>query len=282
MRSIEAPGLDAQAVYDEITTARRPARRRTRLQQARAPVLAAYGAYADAAEDVTVLAPAATPPATAEDLRGNYSLGSAAGRKLRDAILDANAGGLCPLCSGATAFTVDHYLPRDSHPEFSVLPLNLVPACWRCNGEKGTAYASAGAALFLHAYLDVLADDEPFLLADVAVVGTGVAARFRVAPPASIPQPVRDRIVSHFERLRLAEVYAVEAAREIGTRCRSIAAQLPSGGPAVVRAYLRQEADSNAWSMGTNHWRAALLRAMAASEDVCTGAFLAPQGPPAP
>lgn len=61
-----------------------------------------------------------------------------------------------------------------------------------------------------------------------------------------------------------------------------IASQLGDGDAAEVRAYLKQEATSAAHYAGANHWRAALLRAMAASDDVCAGAFLIPPVAPAP
>ena len=277
MRKADPPQLVPEVVYDAISTTRRPIAIRDRLRAARPSVVGAYDEYSSNVSDVTSLSPATTAPATAADLRGNYS-DSKASRAVRDAILQANTGGRCLFCAAPAASTIDHYLPREAYPEFSVLPLNLVPACSPCNIKKGTTYAKAGVALFLHAYLDELGEGTVFLYADVAVLGADIAASFFVAPPPTIGEPIRSRIVSHFGHLALAEVYAAEATSEIGMRREAIATQLRGGGVQLARAYLQQEASSTAYRMGLNHWRAALLRAMAESDEVCSGAFLDPSG----
>lgn len=280
MRTIAEPDLDAEAVFSTISAARRPLVVRERLAAAQPQVFDAYRAYAGASVDVTALAPADTLPATAADLRGNYTSVSQAGQFARNRILGSNADGTCPLCGEAPASTLDHYLPRGAFPEFSVLPLNLVPACYDCNVKKGSNYNDGNGALFLHAYLDDLPTDEPFLVADVEVTGEDIVSTFRVVPPASTTPVLRRRIASHFERLGLRDYYAFQAAKEAGERRGAIASLLEDGGgPAGVRDYLLNEFDSVAQYSGPSHWRAALLRAMAASDDVCSGAFLTPRDP---
>ena len=47
----------------------------------------------------------------------------------------------CPICDanwGYAARTLDHILPESIFPQFSILPLNLVPTCYRCNHTKST------------------------------------------------------------------------------------------------------------------------------------------------
>jgi hypothetical protein len=68
--------------------------------------------------------------------------------------------GCCPVCGGTTTGTLDHYLPRDVYPEFSIFSLNLVPACPHCNsGSKGTTVKGASyGERFLHPYFDDLAN----------------------------------------------------------------------------------------------------------------------------
>lgn len=47
----------------------------------------------------------------------------------------------CPICDanwGYAVRTLDHILPESIFPQFSILPLNLVPTCYRCNHAKST------------------------------------------------------------------------------------------------------------------------------------------------
>ena len=44
---------------------------------------------------------------------------------------------VCPMCGGFGNGTLDHYLPKDTYPEFSVFSKNLIPAC-NCNNLRGT------------------------------------------------------------------------------------------------------------------------------------------------
>ncbi|EAD2695982.1 HNH endonuclease, partial [Escherichia coli] len=54
-----------------------------------------------------------------------------------------SSGEKCPFCGdiGQTK-NIDHFLPIAHYPEFSVMPINLVPSCRDCNmGEKGQVFA---------------------------------------------------------------------------------------------------------------------------------------------
>lgn len=65
----------------------------------------------------------------------------------------------CPFCSEAgRPNTLDHFLPKDSYPEFSILSKNLVPACDYCQKRnvKGTkVFNHNNKRLFLHPYYDI-------------------------------------------------------------------------------------------------------------------------------
>lgn len=45
---------------------------------------------------------------------------------------------LCPICGLAIAKEMDHYIPRERMPEFSVHRNNLIPLCHDCNHDKST------------------------------------------------------------------------------------------------------------------------------------------------
>ncbi len=76
-------------------------------------------------------------------------------RTLYNSILVA-ANEKCPFCGGiGRPRNLDHYLPKAHYPQFSVLPINLVPSCRDCNMDgKGEGFARAEEEQIIHPYLD--------------------------------------------------------------------------------------------------------------------------------
>lgn len=85
-----------------------------------------------------------------------YRSGDTLARRIRTSVF------CCPYCGIQSNVTVDHYLPKDVFPQFSVFSLNLVPACSDCQnkGHKGTKHPerkrriNPSPARFIHPYLD--------------------------------------------------------------------------------------------------------------------------------
>ncbi|EKO3823466.1 hypothetical protein NTH40_005068 [Vibrio harveyi] len=63
---------------------------------------------------------------------------------------------ICPACGeDGTPNTLDHYLPKDLFPEYSILSKNLFPMCDICQGKKSTKVLNGeGERIFLHPYYD--------------------------------------------------------------------------------------------------------------------------------
>lgn len=72
------------------------------------------------------------------------------------ATLRARTLQLCPACGEEGApNTLDHYLPKELYPEFSILPQNLLPMCDGCQGKKKSKTVdAANQRMFIHAYYD--------------------------------------------------------------------------------------------------------------------------------
>jgi len=61
---------------------------------------------------------------------------------------------VCPMCGSSFTSELDHFLPQDDYPWFSVFTKNLIPAC-KCNRIKGTTVKGINhAERFLHPYYD--------------------------------------------------------------------------------------------------------------------------------
>lgn len=90
---------------------------------------------------------------------------------LRSKIIEANEGEIvlkCPICGLRDAKDLDHYIPRQLFPEYSINPYNLIPTCHDCNNDKSIMWCSnEGKRLIFNAYYDTPTND---FLFDVDVV----------------------------------------------------------------------------------------------------------------
>ncbi|MBB5143712.1 HNH endonuclease [Desulfovibrio intestinalis] len=135
-------------------------------------------------------------------------------RIVYDTLLAA-AAGKCPYCCGiGNPSNLDHYLPKTHYPQFSILPLNLVPACRDCNmGSKANSYAMTRGAQVFHPYFD---DDcyttEQWLFAQyIAGKDSNPSViDYNVIPPAHWNRDQKQRVEMHFKtfnlRLRFSRV----------------------------------------------------------------------------
>lgn len=62
----------------------------------------------------------------------------------------------CPSCGeDGNPDTLDHYLPKDIYPEYSILTKNLTPMCFKCQIRKGVKVCDEhGKRIFFHPYFD--------------------------------------------------------------------------------------------------------------------------------
>ncbi|WP_147445675.1 HNH endonuclease [Corallococcus aberystwythensis] len=121
--------------------------------------LQAASSYQAAKGDPWLVNPSAFQSDISSELKDLYSSRRKGGyiKRIRESSPDGN----CPLCGSLGAGTVDHYLPKDEFPEFSIFSLNLVPACTFCNSaEKGKIFRGDSApARIIHPYFDTLANN---------------------------------------------------------------------------------------------------------------------------
>lgn len=133
-----------------------------------------------------------------------------------DALL-VSSGERCPFCGdiGQTK-NLDHFLPKAHFPEFSVMPLNLVPSCRDCNmGEKGESYATAADEQAIHPYIDKdVFYQEQWVFAEYIGEDDG-AFRYYVNCPDVWCQQDRNRATNHFNTLDLANRYRLEASKHL-------------------------------------------------------------------
>lgn len=153
-------------------------------------------------------------------LYGNYLVGKKKpARAVYDALMLA-ADEKCPFCGGiGRPRNLDHYLPKAHFPQFSIVPVNLVPSCRDCNMDgKGDRFAVTEAEQVIQPYLD---DDsyfnEQWLFARYLPSNDaepGVIEYF-VSPPVHWEDAQKKRVEKHFKDFDLALRFSKEAASRL-------------------------------------------------------------------
>lgn len=187
------------------------------------------------------------------------------GRTIYTALMAA-ANEKCPFCGGiGRPRNLDHYLPKAHYPQYSVLPVNLIPSCRDCNMDgKGESHATCEEEQLLHPYLDHERYFEEQWLCARYLTGEndepGVIEYF-VKPPENWTGAQKRRVRQHFDDFDLGLRFSKEAAARLTTILAQIQSlttlQLPS---ATVKSTILQPVIDTAPFV--NHWEAVMCQAL--------------------
>ncbi|HIF5566116.1 TPA: HNH endonuclease [Vibrio parahaemolyticus] len=115
----------------------------------------------------------------------------------------------CPFCGNPVSpDTLDHFIPKDDWPEYSIFPNNLVPQCRACAPIKGGKYYcdTKNNAIFLHPmYHKSLSEIEFDILIDFNQENNRFSFDASILVPNSIMKNkyLCSRISSHFNSLKI-------------------------------------------------------------------------------
>tara|TARA_R110000868_G_scaffold138329_1_gene352292 strand:+ start:14366 stop:15208 length:843 start_codon:yes stop_codon:yes gene_type:complete len=139
-------------------------------------------------------------------------------RYLYDEIL-SSANEKCPFCGGiGRPRNLDHFVPKAGAPQFSILPLNLVPSCRDCNMDgKGDRFAETAEKQFIHPYLDKnIFFDVQWIFASYIQSDTSPNyIEYYVNPPEYWSSLDKKRALQHFQDFDIANRYSIEASSEL-------------------------------------------------------------------
>jgi hypothetical protein len=274
MRKVPVPTVDDEAMFDAFVASKRPPRR-ARLRAARGRVLAAYDDYLDAAPDVTTLPEVLLSDEEAEALIHAYEVETKPMADLRTELTEPIILADCPFCSLSETSTLDHYLPKELHPQFAVFSRNLVPCCASCNARKSELVVdeATDVRLFLHPFFDAV-PSVSFVCLSVTLLPDALGLGFWLRRPAGMPARIFQQVRSHFQLLRLADRYRRRSLSHLRDRRRALARFYgPARDAGRVAAELAQEAQDCEDDFGPNNWRAILYRALATNDAFCDGGF---------
>jgi hypothetical protein len=182
-------------------------------------------------------------------------------KKIKNNILDIQVNTInttCQYCTLNSVDTLDHFIPKESFPEFSVNPLNLFPCCPECNYKKSNISFINSEAQFLNLYLDEL-PDKKYLRAEFEFTDGIPLITFSLYNPDNIEEPLYKIICNHYRRLNLLERMR-ERSREIITELiRTIKTYyMLNSNIEKVKKAIKDEEQENKEAYGYNYWKSVL------------------------
>ncbi|MBY3297647.1 HNH endonuclease [Rhizobium laguerreae] len=172
-------------------------------------------------------------------------------------------GGLkcCPMCGSPMTGSLDHYLPKEDYPEFSIYSKNLVPACPACNsGTKGVTYCGkVPSERFLHPYFDKIASGPIWR---VVVKPPFAAPAFEAQVLPGPPPSEQEQIAFHLAHI-LGEQFHLNIATSFGCvpqQIRDDLERMPVIDCKATQVALGRLLRSAVTTGSTNGWGAALCR----------------------
>ncbi|MEV7740079.1 hypothetical protein AB0O75_50105 [Streptomyces sp. NPDC088921] len=205
-----------------------------------------------------------TPDRDGAQLKTLYSAGLVGrqdGRKKYDELKARAPLGRCLLCGNGEIGSLDHHLPKEALPLYVICPVNLVPACGKCNQMKGDRIGTTAGQRTLHPYYDRPGQTGRYLFADI----TGWPVQFRVQARPDWDAEFRARVQYHFDTFQLARRYA-EFSVSVVTADQWLHKKIRTeGGIPALTAHLREAAEQHARTHGINAWDTALRYGLAES-----------------
>jgi hypothetical protein len=273
MRNLPAPAIDDKTTFSEIINAKSSDYKR-RLLRLKGKIHLRYDDYLFNASCLESLSSSTFKGVRAKALVKCYSSKTKLLEELRGKLLfpDLEDFDECPFCGIGEPTTLDHYLPKEQFPEFSVLSKNLIPVCGVCNSNyKGINWIENGQRLFIHSYYDNF-PKQKFLNTSISI-SDKITIQFNTLHLALHPD-FSALFSKHFEKLSLNKRYKRKAATEICRKKRSLELIYRKNNSAIdVANALAKEANNLRTELSQNHWRSSLYDALSNSAEFCNGGF---------
>lgn len=205
----------------------------------------------------------------AQDLLSLYGYDTKAVRNFRlelGALQQRSVRYTCQNCGFETVESMDHVVPKEEFPEFSINPLNLLPSCSKCNAHKSSVWRRNGSRLFLNLYSDPL-PAEQYLFVNIIADNGEIDFEFYLDNGANkINTEIYVLIQSHFERLHLCERLRMKSISHLTELENSINERLGNLDLKTILLEVTQTAERNKASYGHNYYKSIMEIALANSK----------------
>jgi hypothetical protein len=177
----------------------------------------------------------------------------------------------CPYCCIFNATTIDHYLPKEDFPEYSVHINNLIPCCDDCNRKKLTYWKDENSRGILYFYKDTL-PQERYLYCDFSYNNSIPIVKYHLNFPATVNPEVQQIFFKHFERLNILNKYRDNSNVAITEHIFLLknARNIPKNNVMNLLNLTIQDYKSK---FGENYWKAVLFDSMINCSDLIEEIF---------
>lgn len=206
-------------------------------------------------------------------LIGNYDLLSR-GRpmeSLRDEILASARNGLCALCGRNDVSTIDHFLPKERFPEYSILIDNLIAACPRCNQKKRDGIGEPGRRYIYPTPSPSL----PLPLLTCVVTVEAGATYFDFEGNGGLSSEVRECVEFHLDTLELRDSFSTGALNELLEKLDLFQEEFALGGTEALLDHLNKTKMSITSKFGLSFWKVAVYDGLINCEEFTQDPILA-------
>ncbi|ADV50868.1 hypothetical protein Celal_3613 [Cellulophaga algicola DSM 14237] len=165
----------------------------------------------------------------------------------------------CPNCTIEKVASLDHYIPKDEFPEFSVNPINLIPCCSTCNSKKKEKWKDDQNLLFLNLYSDIIPSAQ-YLFVNIVSKTEFI---FELKNMSHIDLNLFKVIESHYDKLNLLQRFREDSDEVIS----ELDILISSCRDSIIDDIELQRFIENHYSKieardGMNNWKIVLVKAM--------------------
>ena len=171
--------------------------------------------------------------------------------------LENRAIDLCQYCTINDVGTMDHILPKNNFPEYSVHTNNLFPCCSTCNSYKSNLWLLEGSRKFLNPYLDVL-PQERYLFVELVDSEGVIDVNFILENRNEINPELFTLICSHYECLHLLERFKRSSHSVVSDLSYTIGPLFEYMSIEEITSTLTDAITKKFSYHGANHWKSVL------------------------
>ena len=218
MKNINPPDIDAKEAFHSVIKKKG---NKNIFIDMETIIFWAYNLYAQNALNMQTIAPLSLEDNIKKEFIKLYDNPTIWLDKIKECItLSLQWSNRCPYCNLEIPHSFDHFLPKNRFPEFSVLPINLIPCCDCCNRKK---WSKDPIGWFINAYFDQLPQCQ-FITAEISI-NENIIVNFKIDQSAisGISNSLKEKIINHFTNLDLNARYKLEIENtisEIVSTCR--------------------------------------------------------------
>lgn len=171
----------------------------------------------------------------------------------------------CPYCGLSMSYTIDHYFPESTYPEYIFYVPNLIPCCSHCNTVKNKRLFKNNERIFLHFYYDPIPSYQ-FLKAKFSVENNIPKISFYLEFEEE--NEINNVIQHHFDELSLIEQYEKSYNEPLSEICNLAIVHLGKGNTLnEFKCILSELTELNKDKFGVNYYKNVIYDAVCENVD---------------